>query len=167
MFLTPMPSPKYHRYADMWEGAVHAMKRGATEVNTKPVRYPTSGPQVVTSTPKSQPTATASLFLPDVSPIPNLQLSGESSGKAVSTAAYVRNATKRFWHPTHDVRGNLTGWKIDNALFSPDGVHLSVSGVEVLVNEICLALQQIPRFGFEMKIYEEYLFMKINSLNRI
>lgn len=97
--LTPIPSPKYHRYADMWERMIYTMKTTAASTRSR-----------------------------------------------IQT---VRNITKRFWNPTYDTRGTLTGWKIQDGFFAPDGIHLSRDGVDVLVEEIVLALKIVPKFPFE------------------
>lgn len=113
VFLTPLPSPKYHHYNDMWERTTYVMRSKLAAAN--------------------------------------------------SATCVVRNITKRFWQPTLNVRGTLTGWKIPAALFARDGVHLSAQGVEVLIGEIILAFKVVPRFGFEREDLREIIDRRIRQ----
>lgn len=97
--LTPLPSPKYHRYTDMWERSCYTMRTTAAQTRS-----------------------------------PNTT---------------VRNITKRYMGPVYNIRGTITGWDVIKSLFGHDGVHLSTSGVDVLIEEIVLALKVTPRFAFE------------------
>lgn len=106
---TPLPSPKFRRYNDMWERAAHTMKTRASEAR---------------------------------------------SGQCV-----VRNITKCFWRTITNARGTITGWQIRGDLFAPDGVHLSVKGAERLIEELCLTLKSVPRFGFEREDRREVVFV--------